>query len=84
MRPELQQLTAFVVPEIFQQLDDFLHTAAVIENLSLQVVEIQLKPLLVGSVKRDGHEVGVLSRHVVLVGDANNPLRYFRRERSGM
>ena len=60
MRPDLQEWTTFLVPEIFHELDHFLHAASVVQNLSLQVVEIQLKLLLVGSVKRDRHEITLL------------------------
>ena len=82
MRPQLQNWASFLIPEIFHQLDHFLHATSVVQNLSLQLVEIQLKLLLVGSVKRDRHEVCVLNRHIVLVSDAINPMGYFIRERS--
>ena len=61
MRPQLQNWASFLIPEIFHQLDHFLDAATVVQNLSLQVVEIQLKLLLVGSVKRYRHEIRVLS-----------------------
>ena len=82
MRPQLQNWASFLIPEIFHQLDHFLHAASVVQNLSLQLVEIQLKLLLVGFVKRDRHKVCGLNRHIVLVSDAINPVGYFIRERS--
>ena len=47
MRPELQHWPSSLVPQIFDEFDHFLHAASAVQDLSLQIVEIQLELLLV-------------------------------------
>ena len=70
MRPQLQNWASFLIPEIFHQLDHFLHAASVVQNLSFEVMEIQLELLLIRSVERYRHEA---TRHPsVAAGDVGN------------
>ena len=47
MRPELQHWPSSLVPQILDEFDPFLHAASAVQDLSLQIVEIQLELLLV-------------------------------------
>ena len=70
MRPQFLHWSPFLVPEVLDQLDDFLDAASVVEDLSLHVMEIQLELLLVRSVERYRHEA---TRHPsVAAGDVGN------------
>ena len=64
MRPKFFHVSSLLVSHVLEKLDDLLHAAEVVQDLSLNVVEVELKLILVGSVKGDCHELPGLLSHV--------------------
>ena len=77
MRPKFLHVSALLIPHVLEKLDDLLHAAEVVQDLPLNVVEVELKLLLVGAVEGDGHEPpGLLGHveHVTQVGHSPDDL----------
>ena len=64
MRPKFLHVSALLVSHVLEKLDDLLHAAEVIQDLSLNVVEVELKLILVGAVEGDSHELPSRMGHV--------------------
>ena len=69
MRPQLGNWSSFLISHVLHQLDHFLHASTIIENLSFDVMKVNLKILLVSSVKRNGHEVSRGIRNMEMIRD---------------
>ena len=72
MRPEFGNGSSFYVAQILHQLDHLLHTAPVIEDPPLDVVEVQLKLDLVRAMQGDCHALPLVQRDLVSLAERRN------------
>ena len=80
MRPKFRHVSSLFVSHVLEKLDDLLHAAEVVKDLSLNVVEVELKHLLVGAVEGDGHKPPSLLGHVVHVAQVGHSPDYLVRK----
>ena len=64
MRPKFFHVSSLLVSHVLEKLDHLLHAAEVIQDLSLNVVKVELKLILVGAMEGDSHELPGLLSHV--------------------
>lgn len=76
MRPKFRHVSSLFVPHVLEKLDDLLHAAEVVKDLPLDIVEVELKHLLVGAMEGDGHEPPGLLGHIVHVAQVGHSPDY--------